>query len=156
MIRYICPGCQTPLESPDSQAGNTAVCPSCGRINEVHEAARQAPEYIRVQLSAQVVQWPQKCVCCCEESDTVMPLAFTKQSRGQTRERYWEAPCCSACLAHVQGIPGATRKRTCCGTGAAVIYDGWHGWVHSFRFRNRDYVRRFVEANAGKVLNCSS
>jgi hypothetical protein len=53
----------------------------------------------------------------------------------------------------MQGTSGAARKATCSGTGAAVGYDGWQGFVHTFRFRNPDYVRRFVEANASKVLN---
>jgi hypothetical protein len=153
MIRYICPGCHDPLESPDSLAGKTAVCPTCGRQNQIPAAPAHAPEYIPVQVSAQIVQWPQKCVCCCEESDTVLRLTFTKHSKGKTRERYWEAPYCSACLGHVQGSPGAARKGTCCGTGVAVVYDGYQGWVHSFRFRNPAYARRFVEANAAKVLN---
>lgn len=44
----------------------------------------------------------------------------------------------------------------CVSTGAAVAYLGWHGTVHSFFFASRDYARKFMIANSGKLVNLTN
>ena len=44
----------------------------------------------------------------------------------------------------------------CASSGAAVIYLGWHGTLHSFFFASRDYAGKFMAANSGKLVNMTS
>jgi hypothetical protein len=107
----------------------------------------------RIQVSAKILLWAQKCACCCEESDAVLQVTnLHSVGRGVAKEVSWEVPYCSFCLAHAKKLEGAKVKEACCGTEPAVAYDGYHGTVHTFRFFNSAYAERFVRANEKKVL----
>jgi hypothetical protein len=77
-------------------------------------------------------------------------LTCTRITNKKQEQQCWRVPYCSACLSHVRTQDGA--KAECCTMGPAVVYDNWHGTVHTFRFLSRAYAAAFREANAKKVL----
>lgn len=69
--------------------------------------------------------------------------------------RWWAAiaiPAAGGCLALLNSAR-AMRTRSCVCTGAAVIYLGWHGTLHSFRFVSPGYATQFMLANRSKLVN---
>ncbi|MDY3552052.1 hypothetical protein R5W24_001132 [Gemmata sp. JC717] len=46
----------------------------------------------------------------------------------------------------------ALASARCCGLPIAVVYEGWHGSVHTFWFANTDFAAAFARANAAKVV----
>jgi hypothetical protein len=149
-IRYRCPSCNTLQKARDVEARNKVPCPSCGQRIQLPAPADRAA--IRVQVSARILLWPQKCVCCCGESDSALQLVNIHATGKTEKEVAWEVPYCSHCLGHVRREPSATVKESCCSAEVAVIYDGYRGTVHTFRFFNAAYAERFIKANEKKVL----
>ncbi len=160
----------------------------------------------QVEISANLLSWPQLCACCYEPAQAHAEVAATRISRGRTNNtqtRSWRVPYCRACLAHrskrraagptwtlVGGILGccvwlalyallnvgviaflggmlaavamaapysvqvneakAMLKESCCASDDAVRYITWHGTVHTFQFKNKNYLDRFLELNSKK------
>ena len=159
MIRFRCPACDKAHEAPDNLAGTKGPCPSCGQrlqfpfpvpVAIVENPKPTANDPVMVQVSAKLLCWPRSCACCMGTPDVEYLVTCTRTSKKKQEQQCWRVPYCSACLAHVRTQNGA--KADCCTMGPAIVYDNWHGTVHTFRFLSRGYAAAFREANSKKLL----
>lgn len=58
MIYFGCPKCGTPLQSPESQAGQTETCPECGNVAIVPAGQQEPPPTPQTPPQNQPVQTP--------------------------------------------------------------------------------------------------
>lgn len=161
MIRYRCPACDAAHECPDEKGGSKGPCPSCGQrlqipfpatvqTREVKPVTPNEPDVVKV--SAKILTWPGACACCLAEPTARLRIVCVRNKDGKREESSTEIPYCAACLAHFNDGRKPTLP-SCCSTGPAVAYDRWHGTVHTFRFINREYSRRFRDSNGKKLID---
>lgn len=166
-LNYRCPSCNTSHVGADSEAGTKVHCPTCGQrlqlpgtpLIATATATATAKSTLvsptRVQVSAKILLWPQKCACCLGESETELQVIAPRLAAKKGKEenaRIWGVPYCIACLAHVENQTSERVAKECCSSGPAVAHEGWRGTVHTFHFFNPGYARRFIEANKEKCL----
>jgi hypothetical protein len=65
------------------------------------------PEWVKVQVSARILEWPQQCACCCGPPDMTWEASSTRHTgkrviREQTKS--WEVPYCSRCVGHIKKL----------------------------------------------------
>jgi hypothetical protein len=75
----------------------------------------------RLQISARLIQWPDRCACCHEWADSKLYCAYTRTT-GQRVIRHdsrgWDIPYCKRCLAHLREN---RSTRAACNQRLAVV-----------------------------------
>jgi hypothetical protein len=161
-----CAVCERPLRIPRAQSGRVMPCPFCHTFLQAPGRCYGADDGlpIRVNASARVLIWPFACVCCVRPHDTFLKVKhfqYNTAARGTAailalacpRESWWKVPYCWECADHVRSEDERACRKQCVAVGPAVIFDGYHGAVHRFRFWNWRYVNLFLAANQGKALS---
>ncbi len=76
---------------------------------------------MRVQISARIIRWPQKCACCLGRANDVYQTTHIRRTGKKvihTNMRQWEVPYCSACLDHMDA---EDRANTISSAGAQIV-----------------------------------
>jgi hypothetical protein len=166
------------LRVPTYERGRILRCPSCRYFYEAPGRRRHPDDDdglpVSVRVSAYILVWPQRCACCLDYHDAGATAAHTRVdwariacaldsfrhgwyghsalwAEDSVQQRGWEIPYCWECLDHIQERTDRCKK-TCCNLGPAVVYGGWQGSFHLFRFYNWQYANAFIYANANKLI----
>ncbi len=91
---------------------------------------------VRVEVSARLIRWPDRCACCLGRANTVHETTHTRVTGKKvirTDSRSWQVPYCTNCLDHVDAASKAKSITTAgaysvlgCGllVGAGVAFLG--------------------------------
>ena len=172
-----CLACARPLRVPTYEKGRILRCPSCRYFYLAPGKRRRRDDDglpVSLRVSAHILVWPQRCACCLDYNDAGAVAAHTRVdwarvacaldnlrwgwygysalwAEGSVQQKGWEIPYCWECLDHIENRTDRGKK-TCCNLDPAVLYDGWQGGFHLFRFFNWQYANAFICANANKVI----
>jgi hypothetical protein len=161
---WSCDHCERPLRTPIRESGKIIDCPTCRLFLRAPGKRKGRSTGLPVALSVSAVHivWPLKCVCCLDQHDTFVAITAIRVdwSRASsllgllasTETNGWRVPFCWDCVAHNRRNDESRCKRSCAFVSQAVVYDGWHGATHRFRFYNWRYANLFVSMNRDKML----
>jgi hypothetical protein len=77
---------------------------------------------------------------------------FLTSLASNTEQKHWNVPYCWDCIEHVRTRQGRLTKEVCCNFEEAVVYAGWEGSFHTFKFYHWKYASLFVTQNRDKCL----